>query len=196
MTLESSHKSVEPPSVPEIVTLLIGANGRRISNTLAYTNSPERDPLFAILNVVEKKYPSLYAEIVREGIIVDLWGGHSLPSGESLKKHQIRYYVSIDLNHEDRQTVKEDTLVIEKKWDFYSVLASVPDGSIPCIYVRMIDEIIIDDYRERRRLRELIKQKLTPNGIVISSASRIFSEFSGVKTELFQPNIGDESLWF
>ena len=189
MWIEDKTLQSESAWIPPLVAQIIWANGERVSQTLAYSSMPERSALMYALNLLKWQNATLYQQVIEEWIIVDLWGGDSIPIESNFEEHPLKAYVSIDLNHEDGMHRLWSTLVIKKKWDFYSVLSALPDHSIPTIHFRMLDEIIITDLKERLRLRELIMKKLKKDGLVISVASRIFPWTSWVETVYLQPNL-------
>jgi hypothetical protein len=189
MWIEEKTLQSENAWIPPLVAQIIWANGKRVSKTLAYVSMPEVNALRYALDLLKRENEALYEQVIEEWIVVDLWWGESIPLASNFEKHPLKAYVSIDLNHDDSTDTLWTTIVITKKWDFYSVLESLPDNSIPTIHLRMLDEIIIPDCKERVRLRDLIKRKLKLNGLVISVASRIFPWNTWIETVYLQPNL-------
>ncbi len=90
-----------------------------------------------------------------------------MPSEIVLDDLPLEYYIGIDFCYRALKVAKEGhTTVIEKPGDFFSVLEGLPDHSVPCFYMRLIDGYILNG--EDERLDELLKRKLHPDGKILA----------------------------
>ena len=111
--------------------------------------------------------PDAYEFIVQEWVIIDLGAGESIPHKAEMQRIPVKFYVAIDLSYEKQVVRKESgTVVIEKPGDFFSVLESIPDGSVPCFYLQLIDPYILNG--ESRKLKSLLERKIHPKWTIFT----------------------------
>lgn len=158
-----------PETAKSILDRVISSSWERVSKTIQHDTGPEWwVTLSSELSKLKKDDPVSYEFIIDNWIILDLWSWKFLPNINSrlFSDFPIRVYIWIDLEHrKDSVYGNDSTILIKKGWDFFSILENIPDSSIPCVYMRLIDSYILN--WESSRLQELLKRKMHPKWVII-----------------------------
>ncbi len=164
-TINSSDWKESLISLDKLIRLIVQANWKRISETIEYTTWPV-DIFKRTFDNFRLTNPWKFRFIQSQWIIIDLWNGMFRPKPIDMKELWFHTYIWIDFYHKtDTDVIKDWIRYIMKKWDFFWILEILPNESIPCIHMAMIDGFILNG--EEEKLLELLNRKLAKEWSIV-----------------------------